>query len=124
MSLPLAPIQIIARMFGRSVGDKSKLRKGVDPLLPSESVGGYWASDLSFQNSLTGINNVRTMRRKQINPSRWEQVAKGSKDYNPAVVRTVYQIVNDPLARDIARIDRLDVSWEAKETMFRHLANG
>ena len=124
MSLPLAPIQIIARMFGRSVGDKSKLRKGVDPLLPSESVGGYWASDLAFQNSLTGINNVRTMRRKQINPSRWEQVAKGSKDYNPAVVRTVYQIVNDPLARDIARIDRLDVSWEAKETMFRHLANG
>ncbi len=27
MSLPLAPIQIIARVFGKSVGDASKLKK-------------------------------------------------------------------------------------------------
>jgi len=73
-SAPLAPIQIIARMFGRSVGDSKQLRKGVDPLLPSEAAGGSFASDLAYQDALTGLNNVRTMRRKVVNPGRWRTV--------------------------------------------------
>ena len=50
----IAPIQMVARMFGRSVcaEEGGKLRKGVDPLLPSEAAGGSWASDLAYQDSL------------------------------------------------------------------------
>jgi len=122
---PLAPIQIVARMFGRSVGteDAGKLRKGVDPLLPSEAVGGSFASDLAFQDSLTGLNNVRTMRRKVVNPGRWRTVGKGEADYNPAVVRTIYQMINDNVAVDIARIEASALTPLQKQQEFRKLAD-
>ena len=59
---------MIARIFGRSVGtdEGGKLRKGVDPLLPSEATGGSWASDLAHDDALTGLNNVRVARRKKL----------------------------------------------------------
>ena len=122
---PLAPIQVVARMFGRSVGteDAGKLRKGVDPLLPSEAVGGSFASDLAFQDSLTGLNNVRTMRRKVVNPGRWRTVGKGEADYNPAVVRTIYQMINDNVAVDIARIEASALTPLQKQQEFRKLAD-
>ena len=104
---PLAPIQLLARVFGRSVGAESggKLRKGVDPLLPSEAASGNWASDLAYADSLTGINNIRVSRRKIVNPGKWGKFVKGQDGYNEAVVRTVYQMINDDLAVDIARIE-------------------
>ena len=122
---PLAPIQIVARMFGRSVGaeEGGKLRKGVDPLLPGEAAGGSFASDLAYQNSLTGINNVRTMRRKVVNPGRWRTVGKGETDYNPAVIRTIYQMINDDVAVDIARIEATGLSPLQKQQEFRKLAD-
>lgn len=122
---PLAPIQIVARMFGRSVGaeEGGKLRKGVDPLLPSEAAGGSFASDLAYQDSLTGINNVRTSRRKILNPGRWQNVGKGDKNYNEAVVRTVYQIINDDVAVDIARIEASGLTPLQKQQEFRLLAD-
>ena len=122
---PLAPIQIVARMFGRSVGaeEGGKLRKGVDPLLPSEASGNSFASDLAYQDSLTGINNVRTARRKIVNPGRWQNVGKGDQNYNEAVVRTVYQIINDDVAVDIARIEATGLSPLQKQQEFRKLAD-
>ena len=122
---PLAPIQVVARMFGRSVGteDAGKLRKGVDPLLPSEAVGGSFASDLSYQDALTGLNNVRTMRRKVVNPGRWRTVGKGEADYNPAVIRTIYQMINDDVAVDIARIEASALTPLQKQQEYRTLAD-
>tara|TARA_R100000030_G_scaffold45170_1_gene34112 strand:+ start:703 stop:5622 length:4920 start_codon:yes stop_codon:yes gene_type:complete len=122
---PLAPIQIIARVFGRSVGtgEGGKLRKGVDPLLPSEATGGSFASDLAYSDSLTGLNNVRTMRRKVVNPGRWRTVGKGEADYNPAVVRTIYQMINDDVAVDIAKIESTTLPPLAKQKMFQVLAD-
>ena len=122
---PLAPIQIVARMFGRSVGaeEGGKLRKGVDPLLPGEAAGGSFASDLAHNDALTGLNNVRTMRRKVVNPGRWRTVGKGETDYNPAVIRTVYQMINDDVAVDIARIEATGLSPLQKQQEFRKLAD-
>ena len=45
------------------------------------------------------------MRRKVVNPGRWRTVGKGEADYNPAVVRTIYQMINDDVAVDIAKIE-------------------
>ena len=103
----LAPIQMIARVFGRSVGseDGGKLKKGVDPLLPSEAVSGSWASDLAYDNSLTGINNIRTQRRKPTVGARWGSVGKAQKEYNESVVGTVYQMINDEVSVKIASIE-------------------
>lgn len=124
MSLPLAPIQIIARVFGKSVGDASKLKKGVDPLIPGELVDGLWESDLAYQKSLSGINNIRVARRKQMtNPGSWGVVGKGEADYRPAVVRTIYQMINDDLVAKIAKIDATDMTWVDKQKEFRKLAN-
>ena len=122
---PLAPIQIVARMFGRSVGaeDGGKLRKGVDPLLPGEAAGGSFASDLAHNDALTGLNNVRTMRRKVVNPGRWRTVGKGEADYNPAVIRTIYQMINDDVAVDIARIEASALTPLQKQQEFRLLAD-
>ena len=122
---PLAPIQIVARMFGRSVGaeEGGKLRKGVDPLLPGEAAGGSFASDLAHNDALTGLNNVRTMRRKVVNPGRWRTVGKGETDYNPAVIRTIYQMINDDVAVDIARIEATGLSPLQKQQEFRKLAD-
>ena len=122
---PLAPIQIVARMFGRSVGaeDGGKLRKGVDPLLPGEAAGGSFASDLAHNDALTGLNNVRTMRRKVVNPGRWRTVGKGEADYNPAVIRTIYQMINDDVAVDIARIEASGLTPLQKQQEFRLLAD-
>jgi hypothetical protein len=122
---PLAPIQIVARMFGRSVGaeDSGKLRKGVDPLLPGEAAGGSFASDLAHNDALTGLNNVRTMRRKVVNPGRWRTVGKGETDYNPAVIRTIYQMINDDVAVDIARIEASGLTPLQKQQEFRLLAD-
>ena len=122
---PLAPIQIVARMFGRSVGaeDGGKLRKGVDPLLPGEAAGGSFASDLAHNDALTGLNNVRTMRRKVVNPGRWRTVGKGETDYNPAVIRTIYQMINDDVAVDIARIEASGLTPLQKQQEFRLLAD-
>ena len=122
---PLAPIQIVARMFGRSVGaeDGGKLRKGVDPLLPGEAAGGSFASDLAHNDALTGLNNVRTMRRKVVNPGRWRTVGKGEADYNPAVIRTIYQMINDDVAVDIARIEASTLTPLQKQQEFRLLAD-
>ena len=122
---PLAPIQIVARMFGRSVGaeDSGKLRKGVDPLLPGEAAGGSFASDLAHNDALTGLNNVRTMRRKVVNPGRWRTVGKGEADYNPAVIRTIYQMINDDVAVDIARIEASTLTPLQKQQEFRLLAD-
>ena len=122
---PLAPIQIVARMFGRSVGaeDGGKLRKGVDHLLPGEAAGGSFASDLAHNDALTGLNNVRTMRRKVVNPGRWRTVGKGEADYNPAVIRTIYQMINDDVAVDIARIEATGLSPLQKQQEFRKLAD-
>ena len=122
---PLAPIQIVARMFGRSVGteDAGKLRKGVDPLLPSEAVGGSFASDLAYQDALTGLNNVRTMRRKAVNPARWQNVGKGDKNYNEAVVRTIYQMINDDAVVDIAKIEASALTPLQKQQEYRKLAD-
>jgi hypothetical protein len=103
----LAPIQMIARVFGRSVGseDSGKLKKGVDPLLPSEAVSGSWASDLAYDDSLTGINNIRTQRRKPTVGARWGSVGKAQKEYNESVVKTVYQMINDEVSVKIASIE-------------------
>mgnify|MGYP003109223681 FL=1 len=103
-----APIQMIARVFGRSVGtdETGKLRKGVDPLLPSEAVSGSWASDLAYDNALTGINNVRVARRKPVVGARWGAVGRGQTEYNASVVRTVYQMINDEIAVKIAKIEK------------------
>ena len=122
---PLAPIQIVARMFGRSVGaeDGGKLRKGVDPLLPGEAAGGSFASDLAHNDALTGLNNVRTMRRKVVNPGRWRTVGKGEADYNQAVIRTIYQMINDDVAVDIARIEASGLTPLQKQQEFRKLAD-
>src|SRR6056300_162781 len=122
---PLAPIQIVARMFGRSVGteDAGKLRKGVDPLLPSEAAGGSFASDLAYQDALTGLNNVRTMRRKAVNPARWQNVGKGDKNYNEAVVRTIYQMINDDAVVDIAKIEASALTPLQKQQEYRKLAD-
>ena len=122
---PLAPIQIVARMFGRSVGaeDGGKLRKGVDPLLPGEAAGGSFASDIAYQDSLTGINNVRTARRKPINPGRWRTVGKGEENYDQAVIRTIYQMINDDVAVDIARIEASALTPLQKQQEYRKLAD-
>jgi len=105
-----APIQMIARVFGRSVGtdEGGKLSKGVDPLLPSEATGGYWASDLAYDNALTGINNVRVARRKKVVGARWGAVGRGQPEYNAAVVRTIYQMINDEIAVKIATIEKAE----------------
>ena len=105
-----APIQMIARVFGRSVGtdEGGKLSKGVDPLLPSEATGGYWASDLAYDNALTGINNVRVARRKKVVGARWGAVGRGQPEYNASVVRTVYQMINDEIAVKIATIEKAE----------------
>ena len=102
-----APIQMIARMFGRSVGvdEGGKLKKGVDPLLPSEAASGSWASDLAYDDSLTGINNIRVNRRKPVIGSKWGSVGKGQKEYNESVIKTIYQMVNDEIAQKIAFIE-------------------
>ena len=112
-------------MFGRSVGaeDGGKLRKGVDPLLPGEAAGGSFASDLAHNDALTGLNNVRTMRRKVVNPGRWRTVGKGEADYNPAVIRTIYQMINDDVAVDIARIEASALTPLQKQQEFRLLAD-
>ena len=103
----LAPIQMIARVFGRSVGaeEGGKLKKGVDPLLPSEAVSGSWASDAAYDNSLTGLNNVRVQRRKPTVGSKWGSVGKAQKEYNESVVKTVYQMINDEITQKIAFIE-------------------
>ena len=105
-----APIQMIARVFGRSVGtdEGGKLSKGVDPLLPSEATGGYWASDLAYDNALTGINNVRVARRKKVIGARWGAIGRGQPEYNAAVVRTIYQMINDEIAVKIATIEKAE----------------
>jgi len=105
-----APIQMIARVFGRSVGtdEGGKLSKGVDPLLPSEANGGYWASDLAYDNALTGINNVRVARRKKVIGARWGAIGRGQPEYNAAVVRTIYQMINDEIAVKIATIEKAE----------------
>jgi hypothetical protein len=122
---PLAPIQIVARMFGRSVGteDAGKLRKGVDPLLPSEAAGGSFASDLAYQDALTGLNNVRTMRRKVVNPGKWRTLGKGESEYNQAVIRTIYQMINDDAVVDLAKIEASALSPLQKQQEYRKLAD-
>ena len=120
-SAPLAPIQIIARMFGRSVGDKSQLKKGVDPLLPSEAVGGSWVSDLLYNNSLTGSNNIRVMRRKVVNPSRWETVGLGNPNYKPSVLRNVFQFLNDEVGVELAKIEAKNISPLQKQQEYNKL---
>jgi hypothetical protein len=101
---------MIARVFGRSVGtdEGGKLSKGVDPLLPSEATGGYWASDLAYDNALTGINNVRVARRKKVIGARWGAIGRGQPEYNAAVVRTIYQMINDEIAVKIATIEKAE----------------
>lgn len=125
VSAPLAPIQVIARVFGRSVGadEGGKLRKGVDPLTPGEAAGGDWASDLAYLDSQTGINNVRTLRRKAINPGRWGKFDKTAPEYKQAAVRTIYQIINDDVAVLLAKIDASDLTPLQKEQEFRKLAD-
>ena len=125
VSAPLAPIQVIARVFGRSVGvdEGGKLRKGVDPLTPGEAAGGDWASDLAYLNSQTGINNVRTLRRKAVNPGRWGKFDKTAPEYKQAAVRTIYQIINDDVAVLLAKVDASDLTPLQKEQEFRKLAD-
>jgi len=125
VSAPLAPIQVIARVFGRSVGadEGGKLRKGVDPLTPGEAAGGDWASDLAYLDSQTGINNVRTLRRKAVNPGRWGKFDKTAPEYKQAAVRTIYQIINDDVAVLLAKIDASDLTPLQKEQEFRKLAD-
>ena len=122
---PLAPIQLIARVFGRSVGAESggKLRKGVDPLLPGEMASGNWASDLAHSDALTGINNIRTSRRQVVNPGRWGKFVKGQDGYNEAVVRTVYQMINDDVAVDIAKIEASNLTPLQKQTEYKKLSD-
>lgn len=125
VSAPLAPIQVIARVFGRSVGaeEGGKLRKGVDPLTPGEAAGGDWASDLAYLNSQTGINNVRTLRRKAVNPGRWGKFDKTAPEYKQAAVRTIYQIINDDVAVLLAKVDASDLTPLQKKQEFRKLAD-
>ena len=125
VSAPLAPIQVIARVFGRSVGvnEGGKLRKGVDPLTPGEAAGGDWASDLAYLNSQTGINNVRINRRKAVNPGRWGKFDKTAPEYKQAAVRTIYQIINDDVAVLLAKVDASDLTPLQKEQEFRKLAD-
>ena len=125
VSAPLAPIQVIARVFGRSVGvdEGGKLRKGVDPLTPGEAADGDWASDLAYLNSQTGINNVRTLRRKAVNPGRWGKFDKTAPEYKQAAVRTIYQIINDDVAVLLAKVDASDLTPLQKEQEFRKLAD-
>jgi hypothetical protein len=122
-SAPLAPIQILARMFGRSVGDSKKLRKGVDPLLPSEAAGGSWLSDLLYNKSLTGTGNVRTARRKVIDPARWELVGKGNPNYQPSVLRNIFQILNDELGVKVAKIEASSLSPLQKQSQYNKLVD-
>ena len=56
--------------------------------------------DLAYADSLTGIN-AKSIRRKVVNPGKWGKIVKGQDGYNEAE-RTVYQMINDDLAVDIA----------------------
>ncbi len=57
------------------------------------------------------------------NPGSWGVVGKGEADYRPAVVRTIYQMINDDLVAKIAKIDATDMTWVDKQKEFRKLAN-